>query len=100
MPCLRIGTGLGLVIVAFTEKLANPALARVFLQQHPLNFTGWLHIPMSDDIFAVSAGSAELVIGLVSRSELPPTDCRERLGAHQHVVDGVQLGGTGWPSSL
>ena len=32
MPCLRIGTGLGLTIVAFTEKLANPELARAFLQ--------------------------------------------------------------------
>ena len=64
MPCLRIGTGLGLMIVAFTEKLANPELARAFLQQHPLNFTGWLHIPMSDDIFMLCAGSTELVIGL------------------------------------
>ena len=64
MPCLRIGTGLGLMIVAFTEKLANPALARAFLQHHPLNFTGWLHIPMSDDTFMLCAGSTELVIGL------------------------------------
>ena len=64
MPSLRIGTGLGLTIVAFTEKLANPELARAFLHQHPLNFTGWLHIPLSDDIFVVSAGSTELLIGL------------------------------------
>ena len=64
MPCLRIGTGLGLMIVAFTEKLANPELARAFLQHHPLNFTAWLHMPMSDDIFILCAGSTELVIGL------------------------------------
>ena len=64
MPCLRIGTGLGLATVAFTEKLANPQLARAFLQEHPLNFTGWLHIPMSDDMFVVCAGSTELLIGL------------------------------------
>jgi hypothetical protein len=64
MPSLRAGTGLGLMMVAFTEKLANPALARAFLQHHPLNFTGWLQIPMSDDLFVVSAGSTELVIGL------------------------------------
>ena len=25
MPCLRVGTGLGLAMVAFTEKLANPS---------------------------------------------------------------------------
>ena len=42
MPCLRVGTGLGLAMVAFTEKLANPELARAFLQQHPVNFTAWL----------------------------------------------------------
>ena len=64
MPSLRIGTGLGLTIVAFTEKLANPELARAFLHQHPLNFSGWLHIPLSDDIFVVCAGSTELLIGL------------------------------------
>lgn len=64
MPALRIGTGLGLVIVAFTEKLANPALARAFLREHPLNFTAWLNIPLSDDIFIVCAGSVELLIGL------------------------------------
>ena len=64
MPCLRVGTGLGLAMVAFTEKLANPELARAFLQQHPVNFTAWLHIPMSDDLFMLCAGSAELMIGL------------------------------------
>ena len=64
MPALRIGTGLGLTLVAFTEKLANPELARAFLHQHPLNFTGWLHIPMSDDLFVLCAGSTELLIGL------------------------------------
>jgi len=64
MPALRIGTGLGLTMVAFTEKLANPELARAFLQHHPLNFTAWLGIPMSDDLFVLCAGSTELVIGL------------------------------------
>jgi hypothetical protein len=64
MPCLRIGMGLGLCVVAFTEKLANPDLARTFLHDYPLNFTGWLNVPMSNDIFVVCAGSAELLIGL------------------------------------
>jgi uncharacterized membrane protein YphA (DoxX/SURF4 family) len=64
MPCLRIGTGLGLAVVAFTEKLANPELARAFFQKHDLNFTEWLHIPMSDDTFVLCAGSTELMIGL------------------------------------
>lgn len=64
MPCLRAGTGLSLAIVACTEKLANPDLARAFLQHHRLNFTNWLHVPMSDDIFMLCAGSTELLIGL------------------------------------
>ena len=51
-------------MVAFTEKLANPALAQSFLQQHPLNFTGALGIPMSDATFALCAGSVELLVGL------------------------------------
>lgn len=64
MPALRIGMGVGLTMVALTEKLANPELARAFLQSHPLNFTKWLHIPMSDDMFVLCAGTTELVIGL------------------------------------
>ena len=39
MVSLRVATGSALAVVAFTEKLANPALARAFLQTHPLNFT-------------------------------------------------------------
>ena len=64
MPMLRIATGLGLTVVAFTEKLANPALAASFLQQHPVNFTSWIGVPMSDQLFVLCAGTTELVIGL------------------------------------
>ena len=64
MPVLRIATALGFVVVAFTEKLANPALVTAFLQQHPLNFTSWMGLPMSDSLFALCAGTTELVIGL------------------------------------
>jgi uncharacterized membrane protein YphA (DoxX/SURF4 family) len=64
MPCLRIGLGLGLSIVAFTEKLANPELSHAFLEKYPLNFTAWLHIPMSNDVFVQFAGATELLIGL------------------------------------
>ena len=48
---LRIGVGISLVMVAFTEKLANPQLAQSFLLQHPLNFTAALGMPMSDATF-------------------------------------------------
>jgi uncharacterized membrane protein YphA (DoxX/SURF4 family) len=64
MPSLRVATGLSLAVVAFTEKLANPALAEAFLQKYPLNFTPWLGIPMSDQVFVQCAGATELAIGL------------------------------------
>src|SRR5215203_728460 len=61
---LRIGVGTSLVMVAFTEKLANPQLAQSFLQQHPLNFTAALGMPMSDATFVLCAASVELLVGL------------------------------------
>jgi hypothetical protein len=61
---LRIGVGISLVAVAFTEKLANPQLALSFLQQHPLNFTAALGVPMSDATFVLCAGTVELLVGL------------------------------------
>jgi uncharacterized membrane protein YphA (DoxX/SURF4 family) len=64
MVSLRVATGGALVVVAFTEKLANPALARAFLHAHSLNFTPWLGLPMSDDLFILCAGTTELIIGL------------------------------------
>ncbi len=64
MTCLRVATGLGLAVVAFTEKLADPALAHAFLQRYPLNFTAWMGIPMSDEVFIVCAGATELLVGL------------------------------------
>ena len=39
-------------------------IAQSFLQQHPLNFTAALGIPMSDATFALCAGSVELLVGL------------------------------------
>lgn len=63
MPSLRLGVGISLGAVAFTEKLANPALAASFLRQHPLNFTPLLHMPMCDATFALCAGAVELLIG-------------------------------------
>lgn len=64
VPALRVGLGLSLVVVAFTEKLANPGLAEAFLRQHALNFLPALGLPVSDAAFAVLAGSVELLVGL------------------------------------
>src|SRR5262249_262185 len=54
----------GLAAVAFTEKLANPGLAQAFLRHYPLNFTEWMGIPMSNELFVVCAGTTELLVGL------------------------------------
>jgi hypothetical protein len=64
IPALRVGLGLSLVFVAFTEKFANIPLASDFLQRYPLNFTAALGIPMSDETFILCAGAVELLVGL------------------------------------
>ncbi|MEX1039986.1 MAG: hypothetical protein WDZ51_05120 [Pirellulaceae bacterium] len=64
LPFFRVGLGVSLITVAFTEKLANLPLAIGFLEKFPLNFTPALGIPMSDDIFVLCAGSVELLVGL------------------------------------
>lgn len=64
IPFLRMGIGLSLIVVAFTEKLANLPLAESFLGQHALNFTAFFGIPMSNEVFILCAGSVELLVGL------------------------------------
>jgi hypothetical protein len=64
VPALRIGLGLSLVFVAFTEKFANVPLALAFLQKYPLNFTPALGIGMPDSVFVLCAGAVELLVGL------------------------------------
>jgi hypothetical protein len=63
MSALRIGVGVSLASAAFTEKLANPALALSFLQQFPLNFTSSLGLPIPDEVFFRLAGGVELLVG-------------------------------------
>lgn len=64
LTALRVSLGLGFAFVAFSEKLANPALATAFLDQYSLNFTAGLGVPLSDRAFIWCAGTAELLIGL------------------------------------
>jgi uncharacterized membrane protein YphA (DoxX/SURF4 family) len=64
VPVLRIGLGISLVAAALSEKLANPSLAKMFLEHYPLNFTPALGIPIPDNIFVLCAGSVELLVGL------------------------------------
>jgi uncharacterized membrane protein YphA (DoxX/SURF4 family) len=64
MPSLRVATGLALVVVAFTEKLANPALGLRFISAYPLNFSASTGLAVSDELFVIGAGATELFIGL------------------------------------
>lgn len=61
---LRIGVGVSLIVVAFTEKLANLDLSADFLQKYPLNFTAAWGMSMSDRTFTVWAGCVELLAGV------------------------------------
>lgn len=65
VPLLRIGTGLSLTVLAFSEKLWNMPLALRFLELYPLNFTAALGVPMSDTAFMYAAGAVELTAGLL-----------------------------------
>jgi hypothetical protein len=69
LPALRIGTGASILVLAFTEKLLNPALARAFLANpayanfnfmRALGFT-WF----SDDLFITAAAAVEATVGVL-----------------------------------
>ena len=62
---LRIGTGLSLATLAFTEKLWNLPLGLAFLERYPVNFLPALGIPLSNEGFLLAAGTVELTAGLL-----------------------------------
>jgi hypothetical protein len=62
---LRIGTGLSLVTLAFTEKIWNLPLGLAFLERYPVNFLPEWGIPLSDETFLLAAGAVELLAGLL-----------------------------------
>lgn len=64
IPAVRIGAGLSLAVVAFTEKFANLPLATGFLRESGLNFMPHLGVPLSNEVFAMLASSVELAVGL------------------------------------
>jgi uncharacterized membrane protein YphA (DoxX/SURF4 family) len=64
--CLRVCAGLALVVLAFSEKFANPALAREFIGNYPaFDLFQTLGIPLSGDAFIRLAGAIELLFGLL-----------------------------------
>ena len=62
VPLLRVGTGLNLMILGFTEKILTPGLTADFLSNYDWNFMASLG--MSDYWFAFSAGAVEFTFGL------------------------------------
>jgi uncharacterized membrane protein YphA (DoxX/SURF4 family) len=55
-----------LIVLAFSEKLARPALALAFLERFPaFNLMRTLGVPISDLAFVRVAGAIELLFGLL-----------------------------------
>jgi hypothetical protein len=66
VPVLRIALGIGLTVVAFTEKLWNIPMGLAFLSDHNFNFFPYIGLPGIDDTkFLLIAGTVELLVGLM-----------------------------------
>ncbi len=66
VPILRVGTGINLMILGFTEKIFAPSLTQNFLANYHWNFMEALGFTSFTNYwFAFSAGMAEFVIGLM-----------------------------------
>jgi len=67
IPFLRIFAGFDLLFLGFSEKLLNPELGMIFLQQYHWNFMhdvfgiSWY----SDYLFVLSAGAVEVILGTI-----------------------------------
>lgn len=69
VPALRILTGIGIVVLAFSEKLWNLPMGLAFLQEHHFNFFPSLGIQgVGDREFLLIAGTVELTFGLLLMS--------------------------------
>jgi hypothetical protein len=63
---MRLGVGVALIALAFTEKLTYPALAVQTLHDYPaLNVFDLAGIPVSPEAFVAVAGAVELLFGLL-----------------------------------
>lgn len=66
VPVLRIALGIGLTIVAFTEKIWNIPMGLAFLSEHHFNFFPAIGLTGIDDTrFLLIAGAVELTVGLL-----------------------------------
>jgi hypothetical protein len=63
---VRIGTGITLITLAFTEKLMYPELGLDFLDVHHWNFMQTLGVTwFSNKLFVLSTGFAEMIFGVI-----------------------------------
>jgi hypothetical protein len=86
---LRIGVGIALIVVAFAEKLANPAMALAFLAEHPdFNVAALAGLPLGDLEFVRLAGAIEVLFGLLLISGALPQACV--------LVAGIPFNATLW----
>lgn len=70
---LRVGVATALVTLAFSEKLANPAMARATLEHYPqLDVFAYLGLHVPADTFVLVAGATELLFGLLVLSGAMP----------------------------
>jgi hypothetical protein len=66
VPVLRIALGVGLTVVAFTEKIWNIPMGLAFLADHNFNFFPYIGMPgITDTKFLLIAGTVELLVGLM-----------------------------------
>jgi uncharacterized membrane protein YphA (DoxX/SURF4 family) len=65
LPILRVGTGLNLIILGFTEKILSPSLTDNFLSNYNWNFMQNLGFHnFTNYYFGFSAGLAEILFGV------------------------------------
>lgn len=65
LPLLRVGTGLNLIILGFSEKILAPELTQNFLAHYDWNFMqalGFTHF--TNYWFAFAAGASEILLGI------------------------------------
>ncbi|MFN4181394.1 MAG: hypothetical protein ACK4FA_01720 [Candidatus Paceibacteria bacterium] len=65
LPIARVGTGMSLIVLAFTEKLAYPELSLVFLAEHQWNFFAPIFPWFTNSLFVLSAGFVEIGFGIL-----------------------------------
>ncbi|HEY0529900.1 MAG TPA: hypothetical protein VGD02_13820 [Gemmatimonadaceae bacterium] len=65
VPVLRVSLGIGLTLVALTEKIWNIPMGLAFLADHHFNFFPFVGLDINDKQFLLIAGTIELIVGLM-----------------------------------